>query len=69
MCDSMKPGSTVAPAASITRVCGPAGAMTSALVPTREDPVAAHGHRLGPRAGRVHGQDAGVLDDQISGHF
>ena len=48
---------------------GAAQGQDSAWLPTSEDAVAAHGHGLGARPGRVHGQDAGVGDDEIGGHF
>ena len=35
----------------------------------RDDAVAAHGHGLGARPPRVHGQDAGIGDDEIGAHF
>ena len=65
----MKPGRTEAPAASTTRVAGLHRAMTSAALPTATIRLPRMRHGLGVRSARVHGQDAGVGDDEVGGHF
>ena len=61
----MKPGTTELPPASITRVAGPRVSPTARAIADGDDGPVADRNRLGARLVIVHGEDAGVGDDEI----
>ena len=63
----MKPGTTELPPASMTWVPGPLSSPTDLRVADGDDRRRPDRNRLGARLVLVHGQDAGVGDDQIGG--
>ena len=64
-CDSMKPGTTVRPPASMTRVCGPAILRMAAVSADGGEGVSANRDRFSLRVLGVDGQHLGVDHDQV----